>query len=541
MARGEERWNNLRAMLKQVDPKFDGIRELKKALESSSAVSEGPVLDVAHSTKGRESISETLDVLIADQLEIDQDRAYQLEAIVMPFHRPVVDIVGGEMETSQLGGQWKHLGQGDVRKRIEALFPSVGRVEVHNHPSLPYAGTGFIVANFQTGRGLLMTNRHVVDSFATGVGERNLDFIAGRSSSIDFKREVGSPESLVGDRATFKVEGLRMIHPYWDMALLEVSGLSKEHRALTLGVKHPEDFPENQEVVAIGYPGSDPSGDAKFQKIQKEIFRDVYFVKRLQPGVLRPHAEVNSYGRPVRALTHDSSTLGGNSGSAIVTVPKDGSDPVVIGLHFAGAYLRANYAVSTHDLSQDSRVVDAGVAFDAPVIPKSAFYQNAWNSADSNSPELIRKGGSGQVSSLSIGLTDGGATWRLPIDVTVKLGAPTIVSSSPETSDSRFEGLFGTPPEEIPLVELATKFSCESLQATSFDWKTALSLAAASKLAYYDREAVESTATSSWGLGTCTFFEAVDTEGFIASTGKTAVSGNLLCLLHPEGDRSGSR
>lgn len=62
-------------------------------------------------------------------------------------------------------------------------------------------------------------------------------------------------------------------------------------------------------------------------------------------------------------MTHDSSTLGGNSGSAIIDV-RTGE---VIGLHFAGLYLRANYAVPTYELARDRRVAGLGVHFQGTV------------------------------------------------------------------------------------------------------------------------------------------------------------------------------
>ena len=52
------------------------------------------------------------------------------------------------------------------------------------YPGLPYGGTGFVV-----GDGLLMTNRHVAELFAAGVGKEGLTFISGRGSSIDFARD----------------------------------------------------------------------------------------------------------------------------------------------------------------------------------------------------------------------------------------------------------------------------------------------------------------------------------------------------------------
>ena len=48
-------------------------------------------------------------------------------------------------------------------------------------------------------------------------------------------------------------------------------------------------------------------------------------------------------------MTHDASTLGGNSGSAIIDV--DSGE--VVALHFAGEYLKANYAVPMYELARD--------------------------------------------------------------------------------------------------------------------------------------------------------------------------------------------
>ena len=56
-------------------------------------------------------------------------------------------------------------------------------------------------------------------------------------------------------------------------------------------------------------------------------------------------------------MTHDCSTLGGNSGSAVIDV----NSGDVVALHFAGEYLKQNYAVPMADLAEDSEVTDAGV------------------------------------------------------------------------------------------------------------------------------------------------------------------------------------
>jgi len=104
--------------------------------------------------------------------------------------------------------------------------------------------------------------------------------------------------------------------------------------------------------------------------LQNRIFDRIYEVKRMQPGKLKLHQVVESYGKQVNSITHDCSTLGNNSGSAIIKFSaSDPQSPVrAIGLHFAEEHLKANYAVSMFDLSQDSRVVDAGVNFVGRVV-----------------------------------------------------------------------------------------------------------------------------------------------------------------------------
>jgi endonuclease G len=64
-------------------------------------------------------------------------------------------------------------------------------------------------------------------------------------------------------------------------------------------------------------------------------------------------------GKSVDALAHDCSTLGGNSGSALLDIEAE----TVVGLHFGGEYLVANHAVPTAALAQDRRFADHGVIF----------------------------------------------------------------------------------------------------------------------------------------------------------------------------------
>jgi S1-C subfamily serine protease len=246
------------------------------------------------------------------------------------------------------------LNQENVKTTLRKAIRSVGRVEVVGYPGLPYGGTGFVV-----GDGLLMTNRHVAELFTNGLGENELTFISGRRSLIDFARD---PE---GDEAhQLRVRSIKMIHPYWDMALLQVDGLSDEHSPLSL-LLYPADEFKAKDVAVVGYPAFDPRNPSD---VQQRVFGGIYNVKRLLPGKGGDRRTINSFGNLVSALVHDASTLGGNSGSAVID-PISGS---IVGLHFAGVYLDANFAVPSWELAKDSRVVDAGVLFGGapPIDPE---------------------------------------------------------------------------------------------------------------------------------------------------------------------------
>ncbi|MGA9457694.1 MAG: DNA/RNA non-specific endonuclease [Pseudolabrys sp.] len=292
--------------------------------------------------------------------EITPSEMFGLEAIVLPRNRPVAFVRGNSYE--DLDGPWVSLNDEVVKKRIASLLPLIGRVEVPSSPILPYAGTGFVV-----GQGLIATNRHVAQIFAQGLG-LTIRYRAG-DAAIDFKRQVDAPDD---ERTAYlSVRAVEMIHPYWDMALLRVDGLPTD-RMLRLSVKSPEELLDRN-VVVIGYPARDERNDVA---LQDRIFNRTYNVKRLQPGVIRTRAKVQSFENSVNALTHDASTLGGNSGSAVIEVDTG----EVVALHFAGEYLKANYAVPMYELARDSRVASR-LNFGG-TLPPTNDWAPAWRSVE---------------------------------------------------------------------------------------------------------------------------------------------------------------
>lgn len=351
---------------------------------------------------------------------LTDDHSFALEAIVMPKYRPVIDIINDNFNRPP--SPWTKLGTGNAKKNLLAAIPSIGRVEVPEHPRYPYAGTGFVV-----GKNLLMTNRHVAEIFASGLGLRNLTFRGSQTAGIDFAQEARPREPVF-----LTVTDIVMVHPHWDMALLRVEGLGTDHPSLKLGVTHPDDLADN-DIVVIGYPAQDVRNDFN---LQNQIFRGLFDVKRLQPGKLKTREQIrDSFRNLVHTVTHDASTLGGNSGSAVIDV-KSGE---VIGLHFAGRYLKANYAVPAYELARDRRVEDNGVNFAGSVSP-TADWDAKWRAADADE-SIVRPtvdpvaAGMRQSPSAAAPDQNGTATWTIPLQVSVSLGTPMQngAAASPQT------------------------------------------------------------------------------------------------------------
>jgi endonuclease G len=297
-----------------------------------------------------------------------QEQTAGIEAIILPKIRPVLDIVGGDFRTDH--PLWLKLNEDEaIRAKLKAAIPSIGRIELPGHPDYPYGGSGFVV-----GDGLVMTNRHVAAIFTHGIGTRRLTFKPGHRAGIDFLRELDRPTG-----PTMFVRQVVMVHPYWDMALLAVDGLNAQIKPLRLSLTDPS-AEQMIEVAAIGYPAFDIRND---RDVQNDLFRRVFGVKRLQPGTLGGRRNTESFGKLVAAVRHNCSTLGGNSGSALI----DLSTGDVVALHFGGRYQDINYGVPSSELAKDPRVVDAGVTFITDSLPRvEPAWSDWWRRADESVP-----------------------------------------------------------------------------------------------------------------------------------------------------------
>jgi endonuclease G len=356
-------------------------------------------------------------------VELTDAELVATEAIIIPDRRPAFDVLRGTFAANHR--LWTHLDtDAAVKKRIEFAIPLIGRIELPGQVRIPYGGTGFLV-----GQGLLMTNRHVAAIFARGTGTRHITFRSGWQAGVDFLRERGQSNGVV-----LRVRDVRMIHPYWDMALLVVEGLPRGHDMLTLSIEDPRDLGDRQ-IAVIGYPAFDP--ERNDPAVQDVLFDRTYGVKRLQPGLLAGPQSVGSFGRNVRAVTHDCSTLGGNSGSAVI----DLESGQVFGLHFGGRYLDTNYAVPAIELARDPQVRDAGVKLGGtPSGSPPPELRQAWSDTESTAMHDDTPAGApakpaGTTPRPAASDTARRITFEVPLRITVELGSVPGIDAAGEQPD----------------------------------------------------------------------------------------------------------
>lgn len=251
-----------------------------------------------------------------------------LEAIVLLFGRPPLLVQDGDFAAPP--PEWAHLEE--KRTMLKDIIPSVGRVDLDGHHSFPWCGTAFLV-----GDGILMTNRHVAQVFASFQG-KEWKFTPGVKAKVDYREEYqrDTPNE-------FKIDKVLGVHPTYDLALLSVAmkrGRTKGPEVLKISAKPPK-ATKDADVAVIGYPAFD-SRNGRTEQI--DIFKNIFNVKRLQPG------KSTGLKQTPQILGHDCSTLGGNSGSCVIDLDTGN----VIGLHFGGQYLKENVSVPLFKIAKDS-------------------------------------------------------------------------------------------------------------------------------------------------------------------------------------------
>jgi endonuclease G, mitochondrial len=275
---------------------------------------------------------------------LESNIAPPYEAIIRKVGRPVLFIQDRKIQEPVLD-LWKDRLQ-PARAGLEKVLASVGRIELRGHPRYPWAGTGWLVAPR-----VVVTNRHVAEIFGREAGGGKFQFKldpVGKKirAAIDFYQEYDrSAESEFQVQEILHIEQEGDGRP--DMAFLRVGPRDQDDNELPTPVPlSKQEAKADQVVGAIGYAAWD--GQRNDEGVMAQIFEGIYDVKRLHPGEVMSVRE--------HYLNHDCSTLGGNSGSAVL----DFASGEAVALHYAGEYEQMNYAVKATTVV--ARMQELGIA-----------------------------------------------------------------------------------------------------------------------------------------------------------------------------------
>ncbi|MGR9298618.1 hypothetical protein ACU8L5_25395 (plasmid) [Rhizobium leguminosarum] len=270
------------------------------------------------------------------------------EAIVLANSRPAIPVHDGTFTIDSV--TWSHLGQ--QRSSMENAIASTGRVELANGDVLGTAS--------RIGPSRFITTRTVAERFAVGVGHA-VKFIESRNPAINMRAEEGTPQG-----ETFPISGVVLIHPYWDIAVIEAetSGMGTP---LALATNEPS---AGCDIVTIGHP----TRNEEEKNLLKQLFSDRFDVKRVMPGKYLGKEAVLSFGRTVNAGRDDATALSADYGAPVIDV----ASGELIGVRFAWVFLESAKFVPAWELARDPEMAKAGVSLRGTPGPAPSW-MSSWS------------------------------------------------------------------------------------------------------------------------------------------------------------------
>lgn len=292
-----------------------------------------------------------------------------LEAVVLTDgSRPSIPIVDNQIDANDPRlGCWK-LPVLNLKSEIARAARATGRILVNGSlDGNSVAGTAFFIAP-----GLVATAKHVVEQVCAKTETGQWKPRDGFYLELDFNVEADAPaqpdkriqvdEIIWASPDTILNGGL-------DLAKLDLAVLK-----LAENGRHPcklsstFEFPAGDRVIhAIGHPARPMAfpgiGDtAEFKRLRNLIFGTDFGIKRWSPGHIMSGPGEASGDLQTRIITHDASTLGGNSGCPVFDLTDFGDR--VMGLHYYGTFAEHNIAHSAPGLRP----------FLEPLAPNSNMY-----------------------------------------------------------------------------------------------------------------------------------------------------------------------
>lgn len=342
------------------------------------------------------------------------ERAMVLETIVSR-QRPVLFVQDDWLNTDEVtvvGEEAKELIAAAVARKnlIAPLLPLVGRIDATHFPNADWVGTGWLVAP-----DVVVTNRHVASLISRWDG-RKFTFrrgVAGAAITSTFDTLHEFDDLVLDEERRFAVTEVLYIEPEsgpYDIAFLKVArqvdGTSPTHIEVA-----GADLAPDSRVLVVGYPARAPKSVIPDHAMMHDLFRGRYDVKRAAPG----YTMIAQQG----SARHDCTTLGGNSGSVVL----DLATGQAVGLHYAGLYQEANYAVPAAALKDyvDRRRWSRPPQIEVPSAPPPAATGAPLITASGASitvPLTITFGLGGPSAAIGGALTGASAASTMPARVT---------------------------------------------------------------------------------------------------------------------------
>lgn len=361
-----------------------GAGGLEGGLEAAAAVEAAPDLDRRERLEEAERVlrrlaagARDIDETVIDRLIRDAEKAllklsdegadaaltdgevFGLEAVIeTDGSRPVLFVQDGTIDLNApdlqgtLAQRW--LGAAETfQEGISRVASAVGAVQLPAFDNRRI-GTAFAIAP-----GFVLTNRHVLEEIALFDGqgwrwkyEAEIDF-AG-----EYRRDVQRRFKLL-DVALWGPNPInrKINFANLDLAVLRVgdgAGDFPEPVSLEATTDRVRVGSAGQPpVYVMGFPVEPPRARGapedrppdpgyEYEQVLERLFANRFGSKRWAPGLVEAGAGQLVADKKSWVLSHDASTLGGNSGSCVVEFHENGER--VVGLHFGGRPRIENYA-----------------------------------------------------------------------------------------------------------------------------------------------------------------------------------------------------
>lgn len=273
------------------------------------------------------------------------DNPVALEAIVLMTGRPPMLVKNDRIVIDAIAQNAMGPGTGlpmlnsGVIAGIEGVLPSIGRIEFINH-RMQWGGTGFVIPGGSGDRRRLVTNRHVAKLIAQRVRDGSGVFLRS-PAGVPYRAKIDLREEYESEASTrFECPVERIIYiaddTEADCALFEIV-VTADCKPGEIRLADNRARP-GELVATIGYPAYDDRNEAG---PMHQYFGEIFNVKRFAPGLV-------TQSNPGDLLMHDCTTLGGNSGSPLISLTQQ----AIVGLHFSGKFGEGNSAVSVETLKQ---------------------------------------------------------------------------------------------------------------------------------------------------------------------------------------------